>query len=554
MLAASVVLVSFYPEHRPKLTNVSKAVLLFFVVVALSTVTSLDIGKSFIGTIERCFGFWNIVHFGFLYFAAIVTLRSQKEWNVFLSISVAISVYAGLDFLIPLIFGNGSLTTIAGNVTFLAAYLIFHFFFAAFLVTQTKNKWSKGILLIAMAINASVVVSCGVRGAFIGLCAGILYIIVYYAIRSKRIRIPLIILIVIMIASYVALFLNRDNVILKNNRIINRVTNFSLQDTTTRSRLEMWRIAIDGIKERPILGWGMENYSLAFNKYYTPAFNQINVGESWEDRTHNVIFETLINTGFIGLISYILLIAASLSVIYKHPLLTAALVAYVAQSAFGVETLNSYLPFFIFLAFVDFLAASKNAEQITTTRTRFWDNWKILTIINAIFLTSIIATGIYFTVNTAMSNTRGLNMMNSIILDDGKQFVDTYGSSADLIKLFHTMRAEQLGIVGGFVLQKTSSNSQYSRYIPYMSQIIDGLNGYLNFVALPDPRWKFYMAQFIGANAQDTNDMALLDYGFKLMTELVESSPNRKLFLQSYSKYQQTKKFIEDNLKKTPVK
>lgn len=552
MLVAAIFLVSFYPEYRPKLTNISKAVILFFAVVALSTLTSLDIGKSFIGTIERYFGFWNIVHFGFLYFSAIVALRSQKEWNTFLSISVAISVYAGLDFLIPLISGKGFSPTVAGNATFLAAYLIFHFFFVAFLITQTKNKWLKGILSIAMIINASVVVSSGVRGAFIGLCAGILYIIVYYAIRSKRVRVPLIILTVIMITGYAALFLNKDNVIFKDNRIVNRVTNFSLQDTTIRSRLEMWKIALDGIKERPILGWGMENYSLAFNKYYTPEFNKINVGESWEDRTHNVIFETLINTGFIGLVSYILLIAALLSSMYKHPLLTATLVAYVAQSAFGVETLNSYLPFFIFLAFGNFLIVNKNVEKITTAKTKFWDNVKILTIINIVSLISITTMGIFFTVNPAISNTKGLKMMNSIMRGDGKQFTDTYRSSEDLIKLFHTMRAEQLGIIGGFVLQNTSSTTQYSHYIPYMSRIIDGMNGYLNAVVLPDPRWKFYVAQLIGANAQDTNDMALLDYGLKLMTELTESSPNRKLFAQSNYKYQQTKKLIEDNLKKNP--
>jgi hypothetical protein len=50
-------------------------------------------------------------------------------------------------------------------------------------------------------------------------------------------------------------------------------------------------MALKGIAERPVLGWGQENFNYVFNKYYNPQmFGQ----EEWFDRTHNVVLDWLI--------------------------------------------------------------------------------------------------------------------------------------------------------------------------------------------------------------------------------------------------------------------
>jgi len=43
-------------------------------------------------------------------------------------------------------------------------------------------------------------------------------------------------------------------------------------------------MAWEGVKEKPLLGWGQENFNLVFNKYYEPSlYGQ----EVWFDRVHN---------------------------------------------------------------------------------------------------------------------------------------------------------------------------------------------------------------------------------------------------------------------------
>ena len=56
-------------------------------------------------------------------------------------------------------------------------------------------------------------------------------------------------------------------------------------------------MAFEGVKERPILGWGQSNYNYVFNKYYRPELLE---GEAWFDRVHNIVMDWLIAGGIIG--------------------------------------------------------------------------------------------------------------------------------------------------------------------------------------------------------------------------------------------------------------
>jgi len=41
---------------------------------------------------------------------------------------------------------------------------------------------------------------------------------------------------------------------------------------SNQSRLRSWNIGLKGFKERPILGWGIGNYNVVFNKHYDPWY------------------------------------------------------------------------------------------------------------------------------------------------------------------------------------------------------------------------------------------------------------------------------------------
>ena len=69
----------------------------------------------------------------------------------------------------------------------------------------------------------------------------------------------------------------------------------------------IWQMSWEGFKERPIFGWGQENFLYVFAKHYNPKmWNQ----EPWFDRSHDVFFDWLVAGGAVGLLTYLSMFAA----------------------------------------------------------------------------------------------------------------------------------------------------------------------------------------------------------------------------------------------------
>ena len=133
--------------------------------------------------------------------------------------------------------------------------------------------------------------------------------------------------------------------------------------TQGKGRFAIWSIAYEGFKERPILGWGQDNFNYVFNKYYDP---KIYDQEQWFDRAHNVFFDWLIAGGILGLLSYLALFVTAIVAIWRSRahekdlyflfsdkvLLTALLIAYFIHNLFVFDSITSYILFFGVLAFV----------------------------------------------------------------------------------------------------------------------------------------------------------------------------------------------------------
>jgi hypothetical protein len=65
-------------------------------------------------------------------------------------------------------------------------------------------------------------------------------------------------------------------------------------------------MAVDAIKERPVTGWGIENFEYGYQKYFDARLAQPDyVGEIWFDRVHNVVLDTLIGGGIVLFVFYL---------------------------------------------------------------------------------------------------------------------------------------------------------------------------------------------------------------------------------------------------------
>jgi hypothetical protein len=76
----------------------------------------------------------------------------------------------------------------------------------------------------------------------------------------------------------------------------------------SNNRLIFWDIAKQGIQDRPLLGWGMNNYAYVFQDKFTPVFfSKNNVPELWTNNPHNMVWEYGVNQGIVGLGLYLVI-------------------------------------------------------------------------------------------------------------------------------------------------------------------------------------------------------------------------------------------------------
>lgn len=216
------------------------------------------------------------------------------------SATLYLTVIAYLIF--PLIYGiylfkkNASGKDILREITYASLFASFFFFF---LLTQT-------------------------RGAFLGIGAAIIAGLFYSLFLPFKKRVKKIIIIVAILALAVGglAYANRQH----NIPLVpfcdssSRLVDISFGESTAQTRLWTWGSAIQGWKERPLFGWGQENFSVVFDKFFNEHHFVPNQGtETWFDRAHSVIFDYLTETGIIGLLAYLsVLLVFVLQLIWPH--------------------------------------------------------------------------------------------------------------------------------------------------------------------------------------------------------------------------------------------
>lgn len=77
---------------------------------------------------------------------------------------------------------------------------------------------------------------------------------------------------------------------------------------STAARIMIWEAGFEAFKDRPLLGWGPENFRLAFDQHFdNRLYLDENIGEIWFDRAHNIFIDTLVSVGLLGTLFHALL-------------------------------------------------------------------------------------------------------------------------------------------------------------------------------------------------------------------------------------------------------
>ncbi|HTR18364.1 MAG TPA: O-antigen ligase family protein [Candidatus Paceibacterota bacterium] len=350
----------------------------------------------------------------------------QRLFELSLAISVFIDLWGFSQILGVVALGEGGTSGLTaridatfGNPIYLAVYMLFHVFLAALLIYQIgKERWSItdrivfpvglviGLLYIAAQAGTSggslpllavllyfVILACivglmfarrtylysfviafdtiallftGTRGTILGLIGGVVLAALIYAVLApdaRRARPYVLGGIAALIVLSGGLWLARDTAFVQKVGFLQRLASISLTDTTIASRFTNMSIAWKGIEERPILGWGQEDYAIVFDKYYDP---RMYADEPWFDRVHNIVFDWWVAGGTLGLLAYLSVLFAYLWVLWRsraftiieRSILTGLLAGYFVHNLTVFDNITSYILFGTVLAYIVYRASA----------------------------------------------------------------------------------------------------------------------------------------------------------------------------------------------------
>ncbi|MEW6610775.1 MAG: O-antigen ligase family protein [Patescibacteria group bacterium] len=370
-----VVLAFRVPLYRPKLSLAMKAMVGYLAVAIIASLFGENLYRSFWGNIERGEGLLTLLHVFAYAFLCAQVLKSQKLWECFfagsLFVAVLVALYGigqrwGVDWVLHS--GDTRLSATIGNASFLAGYLLMHTYIALwFALSSRPLAWriTAGIIYLFLWY---VVYNTGTRGALIAgaVVTAAMGLFLAFRAREHRIgwRIAASSTVILFIIFTLNIFLPRNASWVQKSPTLNRIASISFSDITTQSRMLTWESSLKGLRDRPLLGYGYENYNIPFNRYFSPLIYRDAGSQVWFDRAHNVIFDIALTSGILGLLAYALMFGMAFRVAWvyirsdAYPsrivgiVFSSLLFAHLLQNFFVFDILATYIPLMLVFGFL----------------------------------------------------------------------------------------------------------------------------------------------------------------------------------------------------------
>lgn len=297
------------PKFRPRWVPLYAAIVAYFVALALSTIFAVDPLRAWWGNQERMNGLFTLLHFLAWLTMMVSVLKTWEQWRKILLFEVGLSVFMAIVALLQipfpklLLFPAGPrVGGLLDNPIYMAAYQIFNLFFIVLLWLKGASKNVKVFLALAALFDIGAFVAAQSRGALLGLAAGIAVFAVAYAIMTpnRKARAAVLSFMALCVVSYGILYSFKDTDFVKHSTL----ARFTDLRATTRTRFIAWEIAWKGFLERPLTGWGFDDFHILFNQKYNPESLRYGYYETWFDRAHNTVMDVLAMTGLFGFVTF----------------------------------------------------------------------------------------------------------------------------------------------------------------------------------------------------------------------------------------------------------
>ncbi len=374
-----IALAAIEPRYAPKITPLASIIFLFITIATATSLLGENVYRSFWSTIMRGEGIITLIHLGMFFIVLSSVITQKEEWKNILKFLVVIffienTLAFGQVLKLPLVkmFGSARPSGTFGNPAYFAMFAILNIWVCLYFIQDTMAKRVKKLSSETFfAILSCVAILLGVislyktenRGSTLALACGVAFFFLLYAFsHPNRILRRYMGRIIFFLACIVFLVF----ILSPENSIAKKLLYYPKNDITIQNRVISWNIGLQAFMEKPFFGYGNENFSYVFDKYFNSDIVRDSGSFTWYDRAHNTVIEILVANGLFGVCAYLAILIFAFIEIAKTSLpktqkitLASLLVSYFINSFFLFDTLSSLMLFFIVLSFIQ----SQNMER-----------------------------------------------------------------------------------------------------------------------------------------------------------------------------------------------
>jgi len=348
---------------------------ILILILFLTSLFSANLETSLIGTVAWANGFVTIFICYLLFMVAKTVLSTEDSWQFLFKFNFGIGTIVAAYAIVQQLGSADSLARIGatfGNPIYLAAYLVFTLASAALVYTANKDlpSWKIVSALSFIIQLIALVFATQARSSILGIGAGIFLALAVWALSLKKSKVRTRALIGLMVVIVILVSL-----CFAPNSKLNLAQAFGRGDTA-RTRMIAWQITGKAIIEKPLQGFGIENFIIPFEKYYNPLFYDKKSGDVVSEYDlafpHNKILEIASSNGVIAALIYLLLFVVIFQKValnylksrkFKYLIIMALFTAYFVQNFFSFDTFLSIFFFLLFVAYLDYPLLSQKPEK-----------------------------------------------------------------------------------------------------------------------------------------------------------------------------------------------
>lgn len=242
---------------------------------------------------------------------------------------------------------DGRITATVGQPNILGGILATLIPISFFMFLQSKGRARLFYLITLLLISLSTVLTMS-RGAFIGLAfAGL--VAFFYFVKNKKIKIFVILSIILVFGAI--FFAPKPEFDEDIPYLVKRFLSFKSGENIEDMRLEIWKVSLTPISEKPIMGWGNSNFQNVYQRYLDKEVSPQSVFKEVET-SHNIIVDLFVEWGVIvaviTILGFVWLLTKSKATIW----IKLALIILVTRSMFNITSVSIYGLFFSLLGLI----------------------------------------------------------------------------------------------------------------------------------------------------------------------------------------------------------